>query len=86
VKTFRQSLRFLVIGGLIGAVLGSIIAPSIGRMLHVRAAAMCDCTELADKIITTFWAMQGGGLVVGAICGMALWVILRRKGKLTSPI
>lgn len=85
-KTFLQAGRFFALGALIGSVVASLAAPALARTLHVRVASMCDCEELTNLIIETFWTVQGTGFVLGAILGLAFWTLLRRKGKLKTPL
>jgi hypothetical protein len=85
-KAFKQAFRFFAWGMLIGAVVATATMHLVVPAIHALPAAMCDCSELVESILSTVRNVQIGGLIAGGVAGLALWIVLRRTGKLKTPI
>ncbi len=85
-KTVKQAFRFLAWGMLFGALIATATLHLVVPMVHALPAAMCDCSELVEGILSTVRTIQLVGLGAGGLVGIALWVVLRRTGKLKTPI
>lgn len=84
-KALKQLALFFLGGAPVGATVTSFIAPPIIKVFHTAAgerSALCNCTELADNIMRSFWWAQAGGTIAGGIGGVILWAVLKRRGKL----
>lgn len=81
-KTVKQLLLFFFGGAPVGIAIGSALAPKFVEIGTGNEGALCNCRELAGQVADTYLRFQLGGLVLGGIAGLAVWVILRRKGKL----
>ncbi|MCB9603271.1 MAG: hypothetical protein H6722_12370 [Sandaracinus sp.] len=87
-RAMKQLGLFFFFGAPIGATITSFVAPWFIKAFHVpmsESSALCNCAELADNMLTSFWHAQIGGTIAGGVAGIALWVVLRRKGKLKGP-
>jgi hypothetical protein len=85
-KTFKQAFRFFAWGMLLGALVATATLHLVVPALHALPTAMCDCSDLVESILSTVRTVQISGLVAGGVLGLILWIILRRTGKLKTPI
>lgn len=84
-KSVKQLVLFFVGGAPVGATLTSFLAPPIIKFSHApqsELSAMCNCNDIADSIMRSFWWAQASGTLVGGIGGVILWAVLKRRGKL----
>lgn len=84
-RAFKQLILFLVGGMPVGATAASFIAPPIVKLTHAPAAessALCNCNTLANNMIGSLFRAQVIGLMLGAVVGVAVFVLLRLRGRL----
>ena len=81
----KMFLLFVLGGAPLGATAASFVAPPLVKMRYApsgEAAALCNCKDLADKMVASLFQAQLIGLVIGAVLGLILFVMLRRSGRL----
>lgn len=84
----KMFLLFVLGGAPLGATAASFVAPPLVKMRYApsgEAAALCNCKDVADKMVASLFQAQLIGLVIGAALGLILFVMLWRAGKLRKP-
>ncbi|MBW2460534.1 MAG: hypothetical protein JRH11_02725 [Deltaproteobacteria bacterium] len=81
-KAFKQIILFFFGGALVGVAVGSVVAPKFVAFRTSNQGALCNCRDIAEEVTSAYIHSQLGGVVIGGLLGFALWVVLRRKGKL----
>lgn len=81
-ETLKKFAGITLVAGLLGLVLVTFVAPSIGRLLISAPVSFgTNCEPAADWAVSMLIRSQVIGFIGGVVFGTALYVYLKRRGR-----